>query len=183
MQLIRLFSVLGLALVLNACSSGIEQPKGSSKGYHGARFVRLDPNAPPITDAKEKKIHRMIQNSIASQFTSNGLQFNSAGADLVVAYLVIYQDNAMTTYFSDYFGSGRDAEGISDVAHQRGVIKGERPDYFERAGLVVDVINASTNKLVYRNVWVGDMVRGVSDANRAQRVNTAVHTALAPFFK
>ena len=183
MQLIRIFSVLGLALVLNACSSGLEQPKGTSKGYHGARFVRLDPNAPAITDPTEKKVHRMIQNSITGQFTSNGLQFNTAGADLVVAYLVIYQDNAMTTYFSEYFGSGRNAEEISDLAHERGVIKGQRADYFERAGLVVDVINASTNKLVYRNVWVGDMVRDGSDANAAQRVNAAVNTALAPFFK
>jgi len=182
MQPVRLLSILGLALVLNACSSGVDQPKGSSKGYQSVRFVHRGPNEQAVTDPKENKIHGMIQNSITRQFTSNGLQFNS-GAELVVAYLVIYQDNAMTTYFDAYFGHGRDPDSISDVAHERGVIKGERPDYFERAGIVVDVIDARTNKLVYRSFATGDIVRGNSDGTRAQNINSAVNTALAPFFR
>jgi hypothetical protein len=63
------------------------------------------------------------------------------------------------------------------------VIDGNRPDYFERAGLVVDVIDAKTNKLVFRNVSVGDIVNGATDAQRKQRTADAVNEALAPFFK
>jgi hypothetical protein len=183
MQVIRLFTVLVLAAALNACSSGVDMPKGSSRGYQSARFVQRSSNAQPVTDAKEKKIHGMIQNSLASQFKANGLRFNDPSAELVVGYLVVYQDNAMTTYFDEYFGYGRDAEHISDVAHERGVIKGTRPDAFERAGLIVDVIDARTNKLVYRNISIGDIVRGGSDSARAGRINASVNTAIAPFFK
>ena len=45
-----------------------------------------------------------------------------------------------------------------------------RPESFERAGLLVDVIDAKTNKLVYRNIFAGDITRGVSDAARSQRI-------------
>lgn len=182
MQLVRLLSVLALTAALNACSSGIEQPRGNSKGYSSARLVRRAPGA-TIDDAKERKAHNMIQNSIATQFTSRGLAFNQSDADLIVAYLVIYQDRAMTTYYDDFFGASETAEEISDLAHKRGVTDGERREYFERTGLVIDVTDARTNKLVYRNVWKGDLVRGVTDATRAQRINTAVNEALSPFFK
>ena len=88
----------------------------------------------------------------------------------------------MTTSYNEYFGFNRDADGITDIAHTRGVIDSTTPDYFKRAGLLVDVIDAKTNKLVYRNKYVGPLVEGGSDSARTQRVNNAVNQALAPFF-
>lgn len=182
MKTIRILSLVAIAAALTACSSGVDMPKGSSKGYTSARLVAAKANS-PASSANERKIHGMIKNSIAAQFKSAGMAYNQGAADLVVSYLVIYQDNAMTTYYDEYFGYSSNPEEISDVAHQRGVIESKRPDRFERAGLVVDVIDARTYKLVYRNFATGDIVRGVSDATRAQRVNQAVNTALGPFFR
>lgn len=157
-------------------------PKGSSKGYDSARLVRRAPGT-STTDATEKQVHSQIQSAIKSQFSTRGLSYNKPDADLVVGYMVLYQDSAMTTSYDDYFGYGRDAGKILEEAHKRGVIDGKRPDYFERAGLIVDVIDARTNKLVYRNAWVGDLVSGLSSSQRRARVNNAVNEALAPFFK
>lgn len=182
MQVIRILSILAAAAALNACSSGVDTPSGTSKGYTSARLVARKTEAPAST-ATQAKIHGMIQKSIAAQFSSNGMAYNQPGADLVVGYLVVFQDNAMTTYYDEFFGYGRDPDAISDQAHKKGVIEGTRPDSFERAGIVIDIIDARTNKLVYRDFAAGDIVKGVSDSTRAQRVNSAVHTALTSFFR
>ena len=182
MKTLSLLSICAIALVLNACSPTIDMPKGNSKGYSSARLVNRAPNSSIVITSKERQVHNMIQGSLKKQFTSHGKSYGQANSDLVVAYLVVAQDNAMTTSYSEYFGFGRDADGITDIAHTRGVIDSKNPDYFKRAGLLVDVIDAKTNKLVYRNKYVGPIIQGGSSSARAQRINNAVNQALAPFF-
>ncbi len=158
-------------------------PKGTSKGYTSARIVVRDPGAAPITNATEKQVYGMIRNSIASQFTSHGMTFGNSGADLTVAYMVIYQEPGMTARYDDYFGYGRDGDAISDTAHIRGSLENERPDYFRQAGLVIDVIDNNTQKLVYRGFAKGDVIKSASASTRASRINAGVAQALADFFR
>lgn len=166
-----------------SCSTGVDMPKGGSKGYTSARLVRRNPNLPAVTDATELKAHRMIQKSISNRFTANGLAYGKADADLTVAYLVIYQEPGMTARYEDYFGHGRDVDGIADLAHVRGSLENERPDFFRQAGVVIDVIDSRTSKLVYRGFAKGDVIKGVSESTRASRIDAAVAQALAEFFK
>lgn len=171
------------ASFLASCSTGVDMPKGSSKGYHSARLVQRDPKARAITDSTEKQVHGMVQKSIASQFHSKGLAYGKAGADLTVAYMVVYQEPGMTATYDEYFGYGRDSGEISDVAHVRGAVDNERPDFFRQAGIVIDVIDTRDHKLVYRNFAKGDVIKGASPSTRAARIDAAVAQALAPFFK
>lgn len=182
MKLITVLSSVAIVIALNACAPTVKMPKGSSKNYQSARLVKRTPNSSIVLTSNEKKVHSMIQSSIKNQFTSNGKTYGAGTADLIIGYLVISQNNAMTTSYSEYFGYGRNADKITDIAHLKGVVEGVRPDFFERAGLLVDVIDTKTNKLVYRNLYVGDIVKGGSEANRRQRIDAAVNTALAPFF-
>jgi hypothetical protein len=89
----------------------------------------------------------------------------------------------MTTQSTKYFGYSSDAGKITDIAHKRGVIDSNRPDFFRQAGIVVDIIDNNTNELVYRNFAKGDVVKGADSATRAQRINAAITRAVAPFFK
>lgn len=177
-----LILIAAASLGILSCTPGVDMPKGTSKGYTSARLVQRDPKRPAPTDATEKKINDMIQKSIAGEFTANGLAYGKGGADLTVAYMVIYQEPGMTARFEDYFGYGRDADSIGDLAHTRGALENENPNYFERAGILIDVIDSRSNKLVYRNFAKGDVVRNISDSTRASRINTIVSQALAPFF-
>lgn len=170
------------ALSLISCSTGVDMPKGTSKGYTSARLIQRDPNGPAVTDATEKQIHGMIQNSISKQFTSKGMAYGRGDSDLVVAYMVVYQEPGMTSSYETYFGYGRDANQISDLAHTRGALENQRPDYFRQAGVIIDVIDSRTNKLVYRNFAKGDVIKGASSGTRAARIDAAVAQALAPFF-
>ncbi|MFC4991120.1 DUF4136 domain-containing protein [Rubritalea tangerina] len=183
MTALRLLAVAACAALFSSCSSSIDMPKGNSNGYTSARIVKRAPGSPAITNSREKRVHNLIQSNIRAQFKARGMGFDSPNADLVVGYMVVYQDNAMTTSFDDYFGYGRENDKILSEAHKKGVIEGNRPDYFERAGLIVDVIDTKTNKLIYRNVSVGDLVNGASDVQRKEVVAAAVNEALSPFFK
>ena len=178
---LRLLSAI-TCLGFISCSTKIDMPQGTRKGYNSARLTTRDPGAPAITDATEKQIHGMIQKSLSKQFTSKGMTYGKGDADLIVAYLVIYQEPGMTAQYEDYFGYGRNPAEINDRAHIVGVIENQRPDYFRQAGLVIDVLDSRTNKLVYRNYAKGDVVKGASASTRAARIEAGVGQALAQFF-
>lgn len=174
---------IAAASLFASCGPSVEMPKGTSKGYTSARLVIRDPGAPEITDPVEKQVYGMIRNSITSQFNSHKIPFGKSDAELTVAYMVLYQEPGMTARYDDYFGYGRDNDEISTAAHMRGALDNKRPDYFSQAGIVIDVIDNETNKLVYRGLSKGDVIKGASSTVRAARVNDAVAQALADFFR
>lgn len=174
--------LLFLALGIASCGGKVDMPRGNSRGHTSARLVDAGSDA-TFSDATERKVHGMIQRSIGQQFTANGMSWGRQDAGLVVAYMVIYQESSMTASYDDFFGHGREGMEIAQRAHQVGVIDNKRPDDFKRGAIVVDVIDAKTNKLIYRNFAEGDVVRGVSDDRRSDRIEAAITQALADFFK
>ena len=179
-----LLATLALAAaLLTSCTSGVDQPQGTRKGYASARLIQRAPHQSAASSDIERQVHGMIQKSIAGQFTARGMAYGKGDSDLVVAYLVVYQEPGMTGDYRDYFGYGRNADEISSLAHTRGVLKNERPDYFRQAGIVIDVIDSRTNKLVYRGFSKNDVVKGASASTRAARIDAAVAEALESFFR
>ena len=175
-----IFAALVAGFVLSSCSSGVDFPDGSSKGYTSARTLKKDPSIQ--TTSEENAVHRRIQNALAAEFSSKGLQYGAPNADLIVSYLVIYQDNIMTTFYDAYFGTSGSPEEIAEMAHERGVIDGKRPEAFKRAGLGVSIYDAKTNELIHRDYAAGDIVKGLSDSTRQKRTSEAVAIALRNFF-
>lgn len=158
-------------------------PQGTSKGYSSARFIKTSyaTESGDLEDSPE--VHRMIQSSIRNQFRANGITFDQPVAQLIVTYMLIRQNNVSTTMNRDYFGVGRDAQEIMDVAHEQGVIKNKRPDQFDSAALVVDILDASNNELIYRHYVDGDVTQNTDTATRQIRINNAVAQVLEPFFR
>lgn len=181
-KILKMPALLSAAVLFASCGGHVDMPKGTSKGFSSARLIQRSPNLPAITNPTEKQVHSLIQRSLAKQFTSRGMTYGKGDSDLIVAYMVIYQESGMTADFRDYFGYGRDADEIAKVAHYRGVVDSKRPDFFRQAGILIDVIDARTNKLVYRNFAKGDVVVNASPATRAARIDAAVADALADFF-
>jgi len=173
-----------LLLGISSCATtNVETPKGTSEGYSSARLVSTTPvnQSDALEDSPE--VNRMIQSAIRSNFVSNGMAFGGDNADLIVAYLLVRQNPVSTGMNEDYFGGGRDAMAIMDEAHKRGVIENKRPGGFEAGAIVIDILDAKTNELVYRSFAKRDIVEGVSSAERANRINGAVGEALRPFYK
>lgn len=183
MKHISITALALLSAILVSCGPGVDMPKDSSKGYHSARLVKRDPTKSVNSTALENSVNSMIQNSLRKEFTAKGMGYGTSSAELSVAYMVIYQEPGMTATYDDYFGDGQDGVSISELAHDRGLVKSERPEYFKRAGIVVDVMDNRTHKLIYRNFAAGDVVTGTTAATRAARIDAAVANALSGFFR
>lgn len=114
-------SALLASFVFSSCSTGVKFPDGSRNEYISVRTVVKDPTIE--TTSKENEVHGRIQNALKAEFTSRGLQYGTGNSDLIVTYLVVYQDNIMTAFHDTYFGTNDNAEEISKLAHKRGVIE------------------------------------------------------------
>lgn len=74
--------IANAAVGLASCSTNVEIPEGTGKGYTSARLIQRDPNGPAVTNATEKQVHGMIQNSISKPFTSKGMAYGNGSAVL-----------------------------------------------------------------------------------------------------
>jgi len=175
----RLLMLYLLAMCFAGCTS-VPMPKGSSKGYSTVRFVT--PNQPLAEDKLPQFIeaHRMIKQSIVDQMQQHGLKVVDQNADLLVAYLVVLQDNVKTSYSNQYYGY-QDFMQIVDAAFKER-LKKKYPEEVQERILVVDLIDAKTYKLVYRDYAISGAVANLSEADRQEVINKVVATALQRFF-
>lgn len=178
----RIFGIcVGLALMVGGCAS-VDLPKGKVGKYTSARFVKLDPNVKLAGGNRDGEIDGLIRQGITSRFEQEGLTVSDGDADLIIAFLLVTQNNVTTTTVGQYFGSGDDRAKILDVAHKKGVIKSNRIEAYEAGAVVIDVVDAQSSKLLYRNFAKRDIDRQRSKEEGKQVLEEAVNEALDAFF-
>ena len=186
MNIFRLSSIAIVILTLCSCTPAVEKAKGTSRGYQSARFVetkRPDRTASATAPEDDPAFNAAVRRAITREFDANKVPVTGGSADLIIAYMLLRQNSVATTMNNDYFGNGRNPMAILEEAHKRGVINNKRPDDFLRGAIVIDVLDARTNKLVFRNYAVRPVTVGVDTATRQARIDSTVSQALAPFFK
>jgi hypothetical protein len=166
------------AMLLAGCSSTPTRVDTGTIRADTFSFVQGRP-APPDYAEQRAQIHTLIQSAITTNLTSKGLNRVPSGGSVIVAYLVILGNNVSTTDVNDYFGYGRDADALMDKAHEKFAVESKNPNHFTAGTLVIDVIDAKTYKLLYRNYVVRQVLRNVSEEARAERIQAAVDQALA----
>ena len=175
--IIRCLLAVGVILLAGCSSTPTQVNTGPIRaGTFG--FIQSRP-APPDYAEKRAQIHTLIQNAITTNLTARGLSRVQTGGNVIVAYLVILGNNVSTTDVNDYFGYGRDADALLNKAFQKSAVESKNPNYFEAGTLIIDVLDAKTYKLLYRNYVVRQVLRNVSDDVRAGRIQSAVDQALA----
>jgi hypothetical protein len=174
-----------VCLLLPGCQT-LPMPQNTAAGYQTARFVQKRPQNFPSYSREaldSPEFSRNVHQAIASTFQANGIPIVEGEADLLIAYLLFRQGNTTTTMNQDYFGYGRDALAIMEEAHTRGVISRKRADVVDDAGIVIDVLDTKTDRLVFRGFAKRPVMTGIPAAARQERLNQAVADALAPFFR
>lgn len=175
------FALLSLLAITVAGCSTVPMPKGSSKGYSSARFIA--PNAPLGNDDSPGFVeaNRMIKKAVAAEMEKNGLQIVEGNADLIIAHLIILQDNASTSYSNQYYGL-QEFSDIVDLAHKEGM-KQHYPEHVQKRALVIDLIDARTYKLVYRNYALSGTLANLSEQDRQAYIDSMVGQTLQQFFR
>ncbi len=169
-----------LAFCFAGCKS-VPMPKGTSQGYSTVRYIA--PNAPLAEDQLPRFVeaHRMIKAAVESEMENHGLKMVDQNADLIVAHLIILQDNVSTSYSNQYFGLKNFSE-LVDLAHKEGM-KESYPEKVLKRAVVIDLMDAKTNKLVYRDYALTGSVAHLSEAERQEHIQNLVAQALQKFFR
>jgi len=96
--------------------------------------------------------------------------------EVEVGYLIVVADNASTAAYDENFGYGPDATKLAEKAHQH-LSKSNRRDYFEVGALVIDLVDTSSDRLIYRS-YVHAEVLELSADQRAARIKQLVDSCL-----
>jgi hypothetical protein len=164
-------------LLITGCSSIPKQVDAGPVKAHTFSFVNGGTTTAAAAADKREAVHQVIQDAITQDLNTKGIAKVATGGDVTVAYLLIVGNNAATESISTYFGTGRDASGLSDKAHDA-YTENKNPNYFEAGTLVVDILDSKTYKLIYRNYVVRPALRNPSAEARAANIQAAVNEVL-----
>ncbi|MGB0258906.1 MAG: DUF4136 domain-containing protein [Coraliomargarita sp.] len=169
-----------LAAAFIGCKS-VDTPKGTSAGYSSFRLYRELPSNSAHFANKDDQAHAVIQKEIVSSLKQGGLKETGDDAELIVAYLVLIQDNAASTAIDNYYvNSGSE---ILSYAHEQVAVKGNYSRDFKAGTLIIDVIDAKERKLIYRNYASKQIAEELEGAAREARIKSVVDEAIAAFLE
>jgi hypothetical protein len=181
--------LLGATLaVLAGCSSVPVQVNEGKVHARTFNFMASKKASVPAFADNRAEMHQSIQVAISRNLASKGLQKVDAGGDLIVGYLVIVASNVTTTSIGDYFGYGPDNAALIEKAHGSAQeLRESGPGYrirdpklYQAGALVVDILDAKTLGLQYRNFTHRDLLpAGTPDEVRTKRLQEAVDEILA----
>jgi hypothetical protein len=175
---LRLLSGLAVAaVVLAGCKTSTHVDKGPIKAATFS-FLRAGPLPEGAFTEKRQHIHAYIQEAITGNLAAKGVRAVPQGGDVTVAYLIIVGNNASTSAINDYFGYGPDAFALADKAHSE-YTGGKERNYFEAGTLLIDVIDARTQKVLARNYVTRPVLRNPPDDVRKARLGEAVNEVLS----
>ncbi|MBP9902252.1 MAG: DUF4136 domain-containing protein [Verrucomicrobiota bacterium] len=177
MRITLLLPVVLTGLLAAGCSSTPKRVNSGPLKAHTFSFVNGGTTPAAAAGDKREALHLTIQDAITQDLTGKGMAKVATGGDVTVAYLIIVGNNATTEAISTYFGAGRDASGLSDKAHAA-YTENKNPNYFEAGTLVVDIIDAKTYKVLYRNFEVQPLLRNPSTEVRAANIQAVVNDVL-----
>jgi hypothetical protein len=164
-------------LAIAGCASTKTKIETSSISARTFSFVSSTRPLPEFA-AKEKQVHELVQNAITESLARRHITRVDQGGDIIVAYLIITGDNVSTASINDYFGYGRDAQELLNVAHDK-YTGSKVPYHFEAGTLLIDIIDGKTFKVLKRGYASRNLQKDVAPEARAQRMNDVVEEILA----
>jgi len=171
------FVLTAVVLVASACSSGISvrtdfDPAANFSSYRTFAWMPLPQN----TDYRLNNdlVDGRIRSAIENQLQAKGYQLGPVeGADFKVGYHAALEGKMDVRTINSYYGYGW--EQWSTISPQTYV------DEYTEGTLVVDVVDAKSNELVWRGSGQGEVRERADPDERTRRINNAIAKILAEF--
>jgi Domain of unknown function (DUF4136) len=171
------YFLLLTALIIAGCSSTPTHVDKGAVQAHTFNFINGGiALTPPATD-KRSAANQQIQEAIIKNLAAKGLTRTDGAGDVIVAYMIIIGNNVSTEAITTYFGTGRDANALHDMAHEA-YTSSPNPNRFQAGTLLIDVIDGKTYELLYREFAVRPIMWQATAEERAGRIQEAVDAAL-----
>ncbi len=163
-------------LFIAGCSTPTQVDKGAIKA-HTFNFINGGiALTPPATERREA-VNQQIQSAIITDLAAKGLVRTDGPSDVIVAYMIILGNNVSTEAVTTYFGAGRDADLLHTKA-QNAYTGSRNPNNFEAGTLLIDVIDAKTYELLYRDFTVRPVNGNATTTERDNLIQQSVETVL-----
>lgn len=160
-------------------------PGVNFSAYHTYDWLSGEQEKTGDRRADNSAVDMRIRIAVGSQLRLKGYQKLSEGKpDFYVAYHIGLKDLSPTVS-SQYYSDGMAGRAFSYSANTRAA-KGEKPTISETpsyltGSLLIDVIDAASNKLVWRGTAAGEVDPGLTSKERDERTRTLVHNIMSHF--
>lgn len=178
MQKVKWLTCVALAGLLAGCASVKMKVDSGPLSAQTFSFMAPGPRSEADVRPNEKKAHTLIQEALTTHLDAKGVRRVETGGDLIVAYLIIVGNGAITTCRDEYFGFDSDAPEMLNEFHERSVKQAGR-NPMVAGTLVIDLLDGKTSRLLTRATVESEILRDVSEDVRAARVQAAVDLALS----
>ena len=165
-------------LLLAGCTSAPTRVDKGAVSAHNFNFINGGIALTPPAKDKRDVAHQMIQEAITKNLAARGISRTTATqGDVIVGYMVILGNHVSTEAITTYFGYGQQADALHDKA-QSGYSGYKNPNDFEAGTLMIDVVDAKTYELIYRDYVVRPVLADATAAARAEYIQEAVDAGL-----
>lgn len=164
-------------LLIAGCSSTPTRVDKGAVSAHNFNFINGGIALTPPAKIKRDAAHQLIQEAIVKNLAAKGISRSTAQGDVIVGYMVIIGNNVSTEAVTTYFGYGRDADALHNKA-QNAYSGSKNPNEFEAGTLMIDVVDAKTYELIYRDYVVRPILGDATAEARAEYIQEAVDAAL-----
>jgi len=186
-KILTTFSLIAITTSLVGCFSVPTEVNEGRVRADTFSFLPLKANVTNSFSDSRTEMHAAIQGAITKHMNAKGVSKVEENGDLMVGYLVIVASNMLTVAINDYFGYGTENEAFLKKAH-KGSRKHQKDDdvsrvrdTYEAGALVIDVIDAKTMDLEYRDFAYREILKNNSAEVRAERIQEVVDETLAGF--
>jgi len=176
MRLTVLSGLAAAAFMFAGCSTPTHVDTGPIKAASFS-FLRPGPLPEAAFAEKRQQVHALIQAAIDANLTAKGLKRVAEGGDVTIAYLIVVGNNVTTSAINDYFGYAPDAMALVDKA-QEAYTESNQRNYFEAGTLLIDIIDARTQKVLRRNYVTRPILQNPTAEVQKARLQEAVNEAL-----
>jgi hypothetical protein len=169
---------VALALALSGCSTvPVQVDKGPIHAQTFSFINRAQRAIPQYADNRAAVLER-VQEAIATNLVAKGLTQEATGGDVTVAFLVIVGNNVTTMAVNDYFGYSEDSAKLLNKIHEEDTGEGGQRGYYESGTLVIDIVNPSTQELLWRGSIQRQVLRNLPTEQRLARLQETVDAIL-----
>ena len=184
---------LALAGAIAACAAtpkiGYDFDRGTDfSAYHTYAWLSGDQEKTGDRRADSSTVDMRIRIAVGTQLRLKGYQARTEGApDFYVAYHVGLKDNA-PSMSTQYYSDGMAGHAFAHSADSRLAGKAaappppanETPSYLTGA-LIIDIIDAGSERLVWRGTAAGEVDPGLTSQQRDERTKAIVRNILSHF--
>jgi hypothetical protein len=180
---------LGLILLLaSACASpkiGYDYDPGANfSSYHKYEWMQGKQEKTGDRRVDNSQLDIRIRTTIGAQLHMKGYTAANERPDFYVAYYVRLSDMApdvTSQYLSEGMAGGAFIHSIDTRSSSNANTEGNDAPSSLAGTLLIDIIDAASNKLVWRGTAAGAVDPGLTSQQRDERIRTTVRSVLSNF--